>query len=214
MAAKSKSREQSRKRVAAKATKPAAAPAAAAPTLQNPFLSDVRELRRRARRHIDKGAVTSSYLADRRQVIDVLNEALATEIVCVLRYKRHYYAASGIHAKSVAEEFLEHANEEQGHADRIAERITQLEGSPNFDPEGLLTRSHSQYVEGKSLVDMIKEDLVAERIAIESYSEIVRFLGDRDITSRKLMEDILGNEEEHAKDLNDLLATLDPRRSG
>ena len=176
------------------------------------FLSDVTELRRRARRHIGKGAVTESYLADRRQVIDVLNQALATEIVCVLRYKRHYYAASGIHAKSVAEEFLEHANEEQGHADRIAERITQLEGDPNFNPEGLLSRSHSQYVEGTSLVDMIKEDLIAERIAIESYSEIVRFLGDRDITSRRLMEEILANEEEHAKDLNDLLATLDPRR--
>jgi bacterioferritin len=204
MAAKSKSKKATGKPVEAKPAKPAA--------VESPFLSDVAELRRRARRHIDNGAVTSSYLADRKQVIEVLNQALATEIVCVLRYKRHYYAASGIHAKSVAEEFLEHANEEQGHADRIAERITQLEGSPNFDPEGLLTRAHSQYVEGKSLVGMIKEDLIAERIAIESYSEIVRFLGDRDITSRKLMEDILANEEEHAKDLNDLLATLDPRR--
>jgi bacterioferritin len=204
MAAKSKSKKPMGKPAEAKPAKAAAA--------ESPFLSDVEELRRRARRHIDDGAVTSSYLADRKQVIEVLNQALATEIVCVLRYKRHYYAASGIHAKSVAEEFLEHANEEQGHADRIAERITQLEGSPNFDPQGLLTRAHSQYVEGKSLVDMIKEDLIAERIAIESYSEIVRFLGDRDITSRKLMEDILGNEEEHAKDLNDLLATLDPRR--
>jgi bacterioferritin len=204
MAAKSKIKKPMGKRAEAKPAKAAAA--------ESPFLSDVEELRRRARRHIDDGAVTSSYLADRKQVIEVLNQALATEIVCVLRYKRHYYAASGIHAKSVAEEFLEHANEEQGHADRIAERITQLEGSPNFDPQGLLTRAHSQYVEGKSLVDMIKEDLIAERIAIESYSEIVRFLGDRDITSRKLMEDILGNEEEHAKDLNDLLATLDPRR--
>jgi bacterioferritin len=201
MAGKAK-KQTTKKRNAAEAVEPEA----------GSFLTDIQELRRRARKHIAQGAVTPSYQADRRVVIDILNQALATEIVCVLRYKRHYFAASGIHAKSVAEEFLEHANEEQAHADRIAERITQLEGEPNFDPEGLTTRAHSQYVEGKSLVDMIKEDLVAERIAIESYTEIVRFLADRDIVTRNLMEEILANEEEHAKDLNDLLATLDPRR--
>ena len=178
------------------------------------FLSDVKELRRRARQHIENGAVTQGYGADPEKVVAVLNEALATEIVCVLRYKRHYFMAQGIHAQAVAQEFLEHANEEQGHADRIAERITQLGGAPDFNPEGLATRSHSEYVEGNSLVDMIREDLVAERIAIDSYGEIVRFFGDRDITSRRLMEEILANEEEHADDLNKLLATLDPTKSG
>jgi len=178
------------------------------------FLSDVTELRRRARQHIQDGAVTQGYLADRGKVVAVLNEALATEIVCVLRYKRHYFMATGIHANAVAAEFLEHANDEQGHADQIAERITQLGGEPNFNPEGLASRSHSQYVEGKSLVDMIREDLIAERIAIESYGEIVRFLGERDITSRRMMEQILGVEEEHADDLKNLLATLDPTKAG
>ena len=178
------------------------------------FLSDVKELRRRARQHIKDGAVTAGYGADREKVIAVLNEALATEIVCVLRYKRHYFMASGIHANAVAQEFAEHAAEEQGHADRIAGRITQLGGEPDFNPEGLATRSHSQYVEGKSLVDMIREDLVAERIAIDSYGEIVRFLGDRDVTTRRMMEEILANEEEHADDLRDLLETMDPTRPG
>jgi bacterioferritin len=178
------------------------------------FLSDVKELRRRAREHIQDGAVTAGYGADPAKVVSILNEALATEIVCILRYKRHYFMATGIHANAVAEEFAEHAAEEQGHADRIAGRITQLGGEPNFNPEGLATRSHSQYVEGASLVDMIKEDLVAERIAIESYSEIVRFLGERDVTTRRMMEEILANEEEHADDLRDLLQTLDPTRSG
>jgi bacterioferritin len=178
------------------------------------FLSDIQELRRRARKHIHDGAVTEGYLADRRKVIDVLNQALATEIVCVLRYKRHYFMATGIHANAVAAEFLEHANDEQGHADRIAQRITQLDGEPDFSPEGLATRSHSEYKPGKSLIDMIKEDLVAERIAIESYGEIVRFLGDRDITSRRLMEELLAVEEEHADDLKNLLATLDPTKPG
>jgi bacterioferritin len=178
------------------------------------FLSDVEELRRRARQHIQDGAVTAGYQADREKVVAVLNEALATEIVCVLRYKRHYFMATGIHANAVAQEFLEHATDEQGHADRIAGRITQLGGEPNFNPEGLATRSHSQYVEGNSLVDMIREDLVAERIAVDSYGEIVRFLGDRDITSRRMMEEILAVEEEHADDLRDLLATLDPTRKG
>ncbi|HEY3122894.1 MAG TPA: ferritin-like domain-containing protein [Thermoanaerobaculia bacterium] len=178
------------------------------------FLSDIQELRRRARQHIDDGAVTAGYGADREKVVAVLNEALATEIVCVLRYKRHYFMATGIHANAVAEEFQQHATEEQGHADRIAGRITQLGGEPNFNPDGLSSRSHSQYVEGESLVDMIKEDLVAERIAIESYGEIVRFLGDGDITSRRMMEEILEVEEEHADDLRDLLATLDPTQPG
>jgi bacterioferritin len=173
-----------------------------------PFLTDIKTIRARARAHIDRGAITDSYKADRKKVIDVLNEALATEIVCVLRYKYHHYMAKGIHANSVAAEFLEHANEEQGHADRIAERITQLEGTPNFSPAGLLTRSHSEYVEGDDLVDMIKENLVAERIAIESYSEIVRFLGNDDPTTRRLMEDILANEEEHAEDMSTLLEEL------
>jgi len=178
------------------------------------FLSDVKELRRRAREHIQDGAVTAGYGADPAKVVSILNQALATEIVCILRYKRHYFMATGIHANAVAEEFAEHAAEEQGHADRIAGRITQLGGEPNCNPEGLATRSHSQYVEGASLVDMIKEDLVAERIAIESYSEIVRFLGERDVTTRRMMEEILANEEEHADDLRDLLQTLDPTRSG
>jgi bacterioferritin len=178
------------------------------------FLTDVTELRRRARQHIENGAVTPGYGADRETVIRILNEALATEIVCVLRYKRHYFMAQGIHAQAVAQEFLEHANEEQGHADRIAERITQIGGAPNFSPQGLLTRSHSEYVEGDSLVDMIREDLVAERVAIESYSEIVRFLGTKDITTRRMMEEILANEEEHADDLQKLLVTLDPTESG
>jgi len=175
---------------------------------KQPFLSDIMEIRRRARQHIEKGAVTEGYKADLNTALRLLNEALATEIVCTLRYKHHYYAATGIHAQSVAEEFLEHAKEEEGHADRIAERITQLNGNPNMNPEGLLTRSHAEYVEGNTLVDMIKEDLVAERIAIESYGEMIRFFGDKDPTSRRLMEDILANEEEHADDLRTLIEQL------
>jgi bacterioferritin len=174
-------------------------------TSTQPFLSDVKELRRRARENIDRGAITESYALDAKQACDILNAALATEIVCVLRYKRHYYMATGLNKDAVADEFLTHANEEQGHADRIAERITQLGGAPDLNPEGLATRSHSEYKEGTSLVDMIKEDLVAERIAIESYTEIVRFFGDRDVTSRRLMEEILAVEEEHANDMRDLL---------
>lgn len=173
------------------------------------FLSDVQELRRRARQHIEEGAVTVGYRGDRETIIRILNEALATEIVCVLRYKRHYFMAQGIHADPIAAEFLQHANEEQVHADQIAGRIVQLGGSPNFSPEGLLTRSHSEYVEGTSLVDMIKEDLVAERIAIESYSEIIQFIGDRDPTTRRMLEEILAVEEEHADDLASFLADLD-----
>ncbi len=175
---------------------------------KGPFLTDIEEIRRRARQHIEKGAVTPGYRGDLKTVLRVLNEALATELVCVLRYKRHHYMAKGIHSQSVAAEFLEHANEEQGHADQIAERITQLDGEPNFSPEGMLTRSHSEYVEGETLRDMIREDLVAERIAIESYSEIIRYLGDNDPTSRWIMEAILANEEEHADDMKTLLETI------
>jgi bacterioferritin len=173
-----------------------------------PFLSDVQELRRRARKHMEMGAVTDSYKADRENVIRILNEVLATELVCVLRYKRHYYMATGIHAQAVKQEFLEHAEEEQEHADIVAERITQLGGEPNFSPEGLATRSHSEYVEGKSLLDMVREDLVAERIAVESYSEIIRYLGDDDPTTRLAIEQILSKEEEHADDMKNLLETL------
>ena len=172
---------------------------------KKPFLTDIETIRKRAREHIDKGAITDGYSADRETVVKVLNEALATEIVCVLRYKFHHYMAKGIHAKSVAAEFLEHANEEQGHADRIAERITQLDGTPNLNPEGLLSRSHSDYVEGDDVADMLKEDLVAERIAIDSYREIIQYLGNDDPTTRRLMEEILANEEEHAEDLSTLL---------
>jgi bacterioferritin len=180
------------------------------PKSRNAFLSDIQELRARARRHMDQGAVTEGYRADRDTVVRILNEALATEIVCVLRYKRHYYMAAGIHAQAVAQEFLEHANEEQGHADQIAERITQLGGEPNFSPDGLSSRSHSEYVEGTTLVEMLQEDLVAERVAIESYSEIIRYLADDDPTTRRLMESILAVEEEHADDLKTLLETLGP----
>jgi bacterioferritin len=175
------------------------------------FLSDVQELRRRARKHIHDGAVTEGYLADRRKVIDVLNQALATEIVCVLRYKRHYYMATGIHAQAVAAEFLEHAGEEQGHADQLAERITQLDGAPDLNPSGLAMRSHSEYIEGKTLIDMIQEDLIAERVAIESYTEMIRYVGEGDPTTRRLLESILAVEEEHAEDMKTLLEAL-PKR--
>lgn len=178
------------------------------PPEKGDFLLDVEEIRRRARQHIEDGAVTAGYKGDRKTVLRLLNEALATELVCVLRYKRHHYMAKGIHSQAVAEEFLEHAAEEQSHADRIAERITQLDGEPNFSPEGMLTRSHSEYVEGKTLVDMIQEDLVAERIAIESYSEIILYLGQNDPTSRRMMEEILAKEEEHAEDMNTLLERI------
>jgi bacterioferritin len=170
-----------------------------------PFLTDIKTLRERARQHIENGAVTQGYTGDRETAVKLLNEALATEIVCVLRYKRHHYMASGIHAESVAAEFLEHANEEQGHADSIAQRIVQLKGEPNFNPEGLLMRSHAEYVEGTTLTEMIKEDLVAERIAIDSYREMINYFGNDDPTSRRLMEEILAVEEEHADDLVNLL---------
>ena len=170
-----------------------------------PFISDIETLRSRARQHIEQGAVTAGYRAHRETVIKLLNEALATEIVCVLRYKRHYYMASGINAQSVAQEFLQHANEEQVHADQLAQRIVQLGGEPNFSPEGLSPRSHSEYIEGNSLVEMIREDLVAERIAIDSYREMITYFGNDDPTTRRLMETILAMEEEHADDLVNLL---------
>jgi bacterioferritin len=178
------------------------------------FVSDITEIRRRARQHILDGAVTQAYRGDRETVIRVLNEAMATEIVCVLRYRRHYFMASGIHAQAVAQEFLEHSKEEQGHADQIAERIVQLGGAPDLNPAGLLTRSHAEYVEGGSLVEMIREDLVAERIAIDSYGEIIRYLGQDDPTSRRLMESILAVEEEHAEDLSTLLESLGNEADG
>ena len=173
------------------------------------FLSDIKTLRERARQHIEQGAVTPGYRANRDTVLRILNEALATEIVCILRYKRHHFMATGINAQSVAAEFLQHANEEQMHADQIAGRIVQLGGAPNFSPEGLLSRSHAEYVEGESLTDMIKEDLVAERIAIDSYREMVAYLGNDDPTTRRMLEGILAMEEEHADDLVSLLEELD-----
>jgi bacterioferritin len=173
-----------------------------------PFMTDIQTLRTRARQHIERGAVTPGYRANRETVIKILNEALATEIVCVLRYKRHFFMATGINAQSVAQEFLQHANEEQTHADQIAQRIVQLGGEPNFSPDGLTTRSHSEYVEGKSLIDMIKEDLVAERIAIDSYRDMINYFGNDDPTTRRLMETILAMEEEHADDLASLLEEL------
>ncbi|MFC3607164.1 ferritin-like domain-containing protein [Stutzerimonas tarimensis] len=171
-------------------------------------LSDKQTLRDRARQHVENGAVTESYSADREVVINLLNEALATELVCWLRYKRHYYMASGVKASLAADEFLEHANEEQEHADRLAERIVQLGGEPDFNPDTLVERSHAQYAEGNGLRDMIFENLVSERIAIDSYREIVQFIGDKDPTTRRIFEDILAQEEEHADDMAGLLDGL------
>lgn len=175
---------------------------------EKPFLTDVKKLRERARQHMEHGAVTAGYGADRETVVRLLNEALATEIVCVLRYRRHHFMASGINAESVAAEFLAHANEEQAHADLIARRIVQLGGAPNLSPDGLLTRSHSEYVEGTSLLDMIREDLVAERVAIDSYREMINYLANDDPTTRRMLEGILAVEEEHADDLVTLLEKM------
>lgn len=172
------------------------------------FLTDVKELRRRARAHIESGAVTEGYKADRDTVVRLLNTALATELVCVLRYRRHHFTATGIHAQAVAEEFLEHAQEEQEHADRIAKRIVELGGDPDFNPEGLSGRSHSEYVEGDDLVGMIREDLVAERIAIESYTEMIHYIGDGDPTTRRILEEVLAKEEEHAEELLTLIEEI------
>lgn len=173
-----------------------------------PFVTDIENIRTRARQDIEQGAVTAGYSGDRETIVKLLNHALATELVCVLRYKYHYYMASGINSQSVKSEFLEHANEEQGHADLIAERITQLDGKPNLSPEGLLSRSHADYVEGVDLVDMIKEDLVAERIAIDSYRELIAYIGTDDSTTRRMLEGILAMEEEHAEEMNTLLEQL------
>jgi len=168
-------------------------------------ISSVAEIRKRARANVEDGAVTTGYRADRETVLKLLNETLATEIVCVLRYKRHYYMATGIHAQTAASEFLEHANTEQTHADRIAERIVQLGGAPDLNPDTLTSRSHAEYVEGATLKDMLRENLVAERIAIESYGDFIRYIGDDDSTTRRLLEEILANEEEHADDLKTLM---------
>ncbi|HEX8963984.1 MAG TPA: ferritin-like domain-containing protein [Rhodocyclaceae bacterium] len=174
-------------------------------------LTDVQALRDRARQQIADGAVTAGYKADREVVLKLLNEALATELVCVLRYRRHHFMARGITSRSIADEFMVHAQEEQDHADQIAERIVQLGGEPDFSPRDLAGRSHSEYVEGASLEDMIAEDLVAERIAIDSYRGVIQYLGDKDPTSRRMMEEILAKEEEHADELADLLQDFPPR---
>jgi len=180
---------------------------------KNPALTDVRTLRKQARQHLGEGAVTAGYGADRKTVLKLLNDALATEIVCVLRYRRHHFMAKGIHAKSIADEFLVHATEELGHADLLAERIVQLGGEPDFSPESLVTRSHAEYVAGDSLLEMIREDLVAERIAIDSYRGFIQYLGPNDPTTRRMLETILSAEEEHADELADLLQEL-PARLG
>jgi len=172
-------------------------------------LTDVPTLRRRARQHLDDGAVTSGYGADRETVLGLLNAALATEIVCVLRYRRHYFMAKGIHSRSIADEFLAHSNEEQGHADLIAERIVQLGGEPDFSPASLAGRSHAEYVEGATLTDMVREDLVAERIAIDSYRDFIGYVAEKDPTTRRMLESILAVEEEHADELADLLQQAD-----
>lgn len=173
-----------------------------------PQLSDVQSIRARARQNIENGAVTSGYGADREKILALLNDALATEIVCVLRYKCHYFLSSGMNAPQVAAEFFEHANEELGHVDQLAARIVQLCGKPNFSPIGLLDRSHAEYVEGDDLKSMIKEDLVAERIAIESYTEMIRYVGDDDVTTCQLLKSILAVEEKHADDLADFLKII------
>jgi bacterioferritin len=174
----------------------------------NTFKADIEEIRRRAMEKIEDGAVTAFYQADKERVIEVLNEVLATETVCTLRYRSHYFMAKGVHAPGVADEFLEHANEEQQHADRVAKRITELGGTPNLNPVGLAERSHAQYGVGENLLDMVKEDLIAERIAIATYSEIVRWLANEDPTTRRMMEELLAKEEEHADDMASLLARI------
>lgn len=176
------------------------------------FIADLDEIRRRARLHIEEGAVTEGYGGNRETVLKLLNEALATELVCVLRYKRHYFMAQGIDAESVAAEFQEHAAEEQDHADRIAARIVQLQGEPDFNPSSLLSRSSSEYKEGVDLLDMIKEDLIAERIAIDTYRAMVDYVKDFDPTTRRMLEDILAKEEEHADDLASMIARMDRQK--
>jgi bacterioferritin len=183
-------------------------PSPAGPQGNAAALTDVATLRQRARQDIESGAVTPGYGADREEVIRLLNAALATEIVCYLRYKRHYFMADGIHSEAVAAEFLEHAGQEQEHADQIAERIVQLGGAPDFCPDSLTARSHAQYVEGATLKDMIRENLVAERIAIDSYREMAQYVGENDPTTRRMLESILATEEEHADDLVGLMRGL------
>ncbi|MEM5389244.1 ferritin-like domain-containing protein [Paraburkholderia phymatum] len=170
------------------------------------FVMDLQKIREQARKDMDEGPVTQSYGADREAVLKLLNGALATELICTLRYKRHYFMAKGINSEAVAQEFLEHATQEQGHADQLAARIVQLGGEPDFAPDSLTARSHSEYKEGRDLTDMIRENLVAERIAIDTYREIIRYLGDGDVTTRRIFEEILAVEEEHADDMADLLA--------
>jgi bacterioferritin len=183
-------------------------------TRKDALLTDVQTLRKHARQHMDEGAVTAGYSADRENVLKLLNDSLATELLCVLRYRRHHFMARGIHSQSVAQEFLDHSNEELTHADRIAERIVQLGGSPDLAPDGIARRSHAEYVEGDSLVSMIREDLVAERIAIDSYRDIIQYLGDRDPTTRRMLEEILAVEEEHADELSDLLVAFPEASEG
>lgn len=176
------------------------------------ILTPVTTLRRQAREHIEQGAVTAGYSADRAEVLKLLNEALATEIICVLRYRRHHFMATGIHAQSIADEFLVHSNEELAHADRIAQRIVQLGGEPDFAPDGLTRRSHAEYVAAESLPEMVKEDLVAERIAIDSYREFIQHLGNQDPTTSHMLRGILAVEEKHADELADFLADLPARQ--
>lgn len=176
------------------------------------FIANLAEIRRRAREHVLEGAVTSGYEADRDKVVAMLNEALATELVCVLRYKQNSFVARGIQAEPTSQEFAQHAAEEQEHADRIAERITQLGGEPDFNPAGLAQRSSSEYSAGRTLVQMIEDNLVAERIAIDTYHEAIKYVREKDPTTRRMLEDILAKEEEHATELADLLVALDPTR--
>jgi bacterioferritin len=171
-------------------------------------ISNVQEMRQRARHHVESGAVTEEFTANRSEVIKLLNEALATELVCILRYKSHYYRASGINSEAVKQEFLQHAQEAQQHADAIAARIVQLNGAPDFNPDGLTSRSRSEYKPASTLVEMIKEDLIAERIAVEFYTEIIRWIGDADLTTRKVMQEILAVEAQHAEDMKSLLGRL------
>ncbi|HEY9787742.1 MAG TPA: ferritin-like domain-containing protein [Candidatus Obscuribacterales bacterium] len=173
--------------------------------MRSEFIDDIAEIRQRARRHIESGPVTEGYLADRSVILNLLNDALATELVCVLRYRRHYYMARGINSEAVATEFLEHANEEQEHADRLAQRIVQLGGEPDLNPDSLSERAHSEYIEGRDLKDMLREDLVAERISIDTYRAMIDYIGNSDPTTRRLLEDILAKEEEHADELSNLL---------
>jgi len=189
---------------------PVPKPASKTPANTQGFMLSTKEaLRERARKSIEEGAVTPSYAANREAVIDILNHALATELVCVLRYKHHYYIAEGLPAEAIKQEFLEHATEEQQHADQLAERIIQLGGNPNFNPVGLAERSHAEYGgEHTALIDILRDDLIAERVAIESYSEAIRYIGDNDTTTKRLLESILSTEEEHAEEIASMLANL------